>query len=66
MSEEPNYLDLALDTLSHAVVAPGRDAARDFCRLAAAYIILARHRERIAANQPADLVDSLNLSATDH
>jgi hypothetical protein len=46
MSEEPDYLDLAIEALSAAMVASNGEVGKNFCQLAAAYIALERFHQR--------------------
>jgi hypothetical protein len=46
MPEGPDYLDLAMEALSAAVVASDPEVGKNFCQLAAAYIALERFHQR--------------------
>ena len=46
MPEGPDYLDLAMEALSAAVVASNPEVGKNFCQLAAAYIALERFHQR--------------------
>jgi hypothetical protein len=46
MPEGPDYLDLAMEALSAALVASNPERGKNFCQLAAAYIALERFHQR--------------------
>jgi hypothetical protein len=57
MPEGPDYLDLAMEALSAAAVASDPELGKNFCQLAAAYIALARFRQRSVEHHYARLDD---------